>query len=106
MQQRSVDPVEKKSLERLKSRVGNLKEESITESVRILVGKALQVTNEPKIFELVNRIGPLYGVRSRITHGNIVNLGQSPAELQEIVSKTLLAVMRHPSLLTESERGS
>lgn len=105
-EQHSDDPDEKKSLQRLKSRIRDLKEESITESVRILVGKALRALKDPKTAELVGRIGPLYGVRSGITHGRRVDIGQSPVELQEVVSKTLRAVMKQPSLLTESERAS
>jgi len=105
-QQHSNDPDEKNFLERLKSRLLDLKEESITESVRILVRKALKQLKDPKTSELVGRIGPLYRVRSKIVHGKSVNLGQTPSQLQEIVSKTLLAVMKHPSLLTESERTS
>ncbi len=101
---RSRDPDEKRSLERLRSRVHGLKEESITESVRIIVRKALAYLEDPNASELVSRIGPLYGIRSGMVHGTSVDLGQSPAQLQEIVSKTLSAVMRYPALLTESER--
>ncbi|MCH9050669.1 MAG: hypothetical protein IIA72_06255 [Proteobacteria bacterium] len=100
---RSRDPDEKRSLERLTSRIHGLKEESITESVRIIVRKALAYLEDTKASELVSRIGPLYGIRSGMVHGTSVDLGQSPAQLQEIVSKTLSAVMRYPALLTESD---
>ncbi len=93
---------EKKTIERFKDRIHKLKEESITESVRVFVRKAMKQIMDPKASELAGKIGALYGVRSDIVHGRNVNVGQSPAELQEIVSKSLLAAIEHPSLLTES----
>ena len=102
-QRDSVDENEKKSLERLKSRVHGLKEESITESVRLFVVKALNTTMDPKATELVAEVGPLYAVRSKIAHGRPVVLGQAPTKLQELVGKALRAVMERPSLLTESQ---
>ena len=106
IQERSKDPDEKRSLERLKSRMLGLKEESITESVRVLVGKALTAMRDPKASELVARVGLLYGFRSKIVHGGPVVLGQAPTELQEVVGKTLRAVMKQPSLLSQSEKDS
>ena len=90
---------ESEAFRRLRSRVEDLKRESITESVRILVRKSLVDSAEDSVEEYVSRIGPLYGVRSRIAHGDAVDLGQSPVELEAIVRKTLFAVMKNPNLI-------
>lgn len=89
-------------LKRLRTGVSRLRNESIIESIRVLVRKALQELEDPEAIDLAKRIGPLYKVRSTLTHGSGTHLGQAPAELQDIVKKTLRGVMRRPTLLNVS----
>ncbi|MCI0559458.1 MAG: hypothetical protein MN733_13270 [Nitrososphaera sp.] len=94
------DSDERRRLNRLRTGICRLKRDSITESVRVLVRKALTSLKDPNACKLIGRVGPIYGVRSALTHGRRNELGQAPAELEEIVSKTLRAVIKQPSLLT------
>jgi len=84
---------------RLKSSLRDLRKESITESVRLLVSKALTSLEGDGAEALVAKVGKLYRIRSDIAHGRSFEIGEGSAELEKIVTKTLSAVMTDPSLI-------
>jgi hypothetical protein len=92
----STDSIEKKAaLQRLLSRIGNLKSQSHTERIRDYVASILEKDNVEDYSEIADLTTELYGRRGSFTHGDSTEIGDGLSQLDAIVRKILKAAIRH-----------
>lgn len=90
-------------LQRLASRIGGLKSISIAESVRQFMRRVMISLGDEDVLSKVQMIGNLYDVRSKLVHGEEIELGNSSADLEMLVSRSLIAAQRNPRLLETAD---
>ena len=82
------------ALQSLAERLGNLRTESITQSLKAFVRDALAQDNRDDASDLAAKVARLYSKRSRLIHQGDLDLQDSVTRLDNIVRQTLQAVMR------------
>ena len=88
------DDAEVLALQTLAERLGNLRTESITQSLKAFVRDALAQDNRDDASDLAAEVARLYSKRSRLIHQGDLDLQDSVTRLDNIVRRTLQAVMR------------